>query len=311
MPKRQQSAKKKQVRIKLPDPEPISFEPQEFRAKIRHLARPLWRELPWRNIHDAYRVWLSEVMLQQTQVSRVLARWQLWLDRFPHIYELASASDAEVLEAWQGMGYNRRALALHETAQIIVRQYRGSFPHHHDELLKLPGIGPSTAAGIRVFAFDEPDIYLETNVRTVFIYELFPQAAAVSDSALIPLIRATCPGAGEDIRSWYYALLDYGSWLKHEGLNASQRSAGYVRQTPFEGSHRQKRAETVRILLAARKLGTLLDTQKIIDLLIQEEITNGRPVPSREEAADILSELEQEGFCTQTPYGWAVGREVQ
>ena len=296
--------------LKTANPEPLEFDAQEFRARIHNLARPLWRELPWRNVHDAYRVWLSEVMLQQTQVSRVLARWDAWMKQFPDVFELARASDALVLEAWQGMGYNRRALALHATARKIVEQYRGSFPKSHEALVELPGIGPSTAAGIRAFAFDAADVYLETNVRTVFIHELFPHAVSVKDAALVPLVRAACPNSGEDVRGWYYALLDYGAWLKREGFNASQRSASYVRQSPFEGSHRQKRAEVVRILLAARKLGTLLNTRQIADLLIQEEVTNGRPKPNYEDVPPILEELEQEGFCTSTPYGWSVGRET-
>ena len=284
-----------------------AFDPASFRARILDLAAPHWRDLPWRRTRDPYLVWISEVMLQQTQVARVEARWDDWLGRFPTVFALARAAEADVLAAWQGMGYNRRALALHRAAAEVVERYGGAFPHGHEELVALPGIGPSTAAGIRAFAFDEADVYLETNVRTVFIHELFTDAQSVSDKELVPLVRAACPESGGDVRGWYYALLDYGAWLKKTVPNPSRRSKSYARQSRFEGSFRQKRAEVVRILLAAREAGVALTTERVDALLAQEELASGRSEPGRDVTEAVLAALQREGLCAETPDGWAVG----
>lgn len=284
-----------------------AFDPASFRARILDLAAPHWRDLPWRRTRDPYLVWISEVMLQQTQVARVETRWDDWLGRFPTVFALARAADADVLAAWQGMGYNRRALALHRAAVEVVERYGGAFPHGHEELVALPGIGPSTAAGIRAFAFDEADVYLETNVRTVFIHELFTDAQSVSDKELVPLVRAACPESGGDVRGWYYALLDYGAWLKKTVPNPSRRSKSYARQSRVEGSFRQKRAEVVRILLAAREAGVALTTERVDALLAQEELASGRPEPGRDVTEAVLAALQREGLCAETPDGWAIG----
>ena len=291
----------------------VPFEPQAFCARIRELAAPHWRELPWRRTRDPYLIWISEVMLQQTQVTRVEARWDDWLARFPSVEALAAASDADVLAAWQGMGYNRRALALHRAANAVVERHGGAFPHDLPALLDLPGVGPSTAAGIRAFAFDEAGVYLETNVRAVFIHELFPEAASVPDKALISLVEAACPASGEDVRGWYYALLDYGAHLKKTVSNPTRRSGSYARQSRFEGSLRQKRAEVVRILLAARETGLALTTAQVEALLAEEELASGRPAPELGLAQEILQALAKEGFCRYddaagvTKGGWVIG----
>ncbi|MDO4539460.1 MAG: adenine glycosylase, partial [Coriobacteriales bacterium] len=236
-----------------------------FRELVLSRGRQHFRDLPWRRTRDPYAVWLSEVMLQQTQVTRVDGRWQRWLERFPTVEALAAAEPADVLEEWQGMGYNRRALALLRAAREVCER-GGGFPREEADLLALPGIGPATAAGIRAFAYDLPGTYLETNVRTVFLHELFPQDVGVSDAVLRPLVTRTCPGTelvpatdGDTPRTWYYALLDYGAWLKRTVPNPSRRSRSHVRQSSFEGSHRQKRAEVVRILLSARDTGATLE----------------------------------------------------
>lgn len=325
----------------------VEFDPDEFRRRIHDLARPLWRELPWRRTTDPYRIWLSEVMLQQTQVARVSDRWDAWLAQFPTIGALAAASDADVLAAWQGMGYNRRALALHRTAQQVEQVHGGHFPRDYAALLALPGVGPSTAAGIRAFAFDEAGVYLETNVRAVFIHEFFgapellgtseplgapgapgasealgapeplgapelPGASGASakkipDSALIPLVAAACPATGCDVRGWYYALLDYGAWLKKSTVNPTRRSGSYTRQSKFEGSLRQKRAEVVRILLAAHQEGVgALTLAQVVELLGTEERSSGRPEPPQAVVTEILAALAKEGFCSQGPDGWSI-----
>ena len=281
-----------------------------FRATVLDRGAELYRDLPWRRTHDPYEIWISEVMLQQTQTARVDGRWQRWLQRFPTVSALAAAEPAEVLEEWQGMGYNRRALALLRAAQAIV-EGGGALPSDARALEALPGIGPATAAGIRAFAFDLPGVYLETNVRAVFLHELFPGEEGVSDRELVPLVRATCPADAsdpdDDPRTWYYALLDYGAYLKRTVPNPSRRSSGHARQSRFEGSHRQKRAELVRILLAHRgdapggvDLGTVA-----AELASAEEKAGRRGVKTADVQA-LLEELAREGFCREEAGGWRV-----
>ena len=281
----------------------------DFRQLVLARGRELYRDLPWRRTRDPYAIWLSEVMLQQTQVTRVDGRWQRWLMRFPTVDALADAEVADVLEEWQGMGYNRRALALRNAARAVM-DGGGELPRDERDLVALPGIGPATAAGIRAFAFDLPATYLETNVRTVFLHELFSDAEDVPDSAIVPLVRDTCPAdasdPADDPRTWYYALLDYGAHLKRTVPNPSRRSRTHVRQSRFEGSHRQKRAEVVRLLLEAHQLGTGLDEESVLDGIARAEAAAGRPAPDPREILAILDELVAEGFCRMQDGAWYV-----
>ena len=191
----------------------------------------------------------------------------------------------------------------------------------HD-LVALPGIGPATAQGIRSFAFDLPGVYLETNVRTVFLHHFFPDVPAVPDRELVPLIQAACPAApgavadeiapfavpqddADTPRAWYYALLDYGAYLKKTLPNPSRRSAGYSRQSKFEGSRRQKRAHIVRMLLAARDgqpAGITVD--EAVAGVNEMETAAGREPVERELVASILADLEREGFCRSEGDRW-------
>lgn len=265
-------------------------------------GRALYRDLPWRNTRDPYAIWISEVMLQQTQVSRVDGRWQHWIERFPDIEALAQAPLADVLGEWQGMGYNSRAKRLQLCAQQICRDHGGEMPRSYKELVALPGIGPATAAGIRAFAFNEPGVYLETNVRTVFIHELFLHEEKVDDKQLIPLVEAACPMAGEDVRGWYYALLDYGAHLKKIHPNPSRRSKQHSKQSKFEGSHRQKRAFVLRCVLAGPKL-----TRQVAEELDAFELSEGRTTVHPDELAAILEELRAEDMIAQGSDGvWVV-----
>lgn len=263
-----------------------------FRERIREQGRLHRRDLPWRYIEDPYAVLVSEVMLQQTQVKRVLDYWPRFLATFPTIDALAAAGTSDVLEQWQGLGYNRRALALKRCADICAAEHGGRLPQTADELVKLPGIGPATAAGVVAFALDRPALYLETNVRTVFLHELFPGEEGVKDAALIPLVELACPADG--VRDWYYALLDYGAHLKATLPNPSRRSAHHTRQSAFEGSRRQKRAELVRIVLAAGPEG--IDAAEAGALLNETERRAGRDGVGDEEIASIIDDLASEGF---------------
>ena len=305
----------------------------ELRAFVEFVAkkgRELYRDLPWRRTYDPYAIWISEVMLQQTQVSRVDGRWQRWLERFPTVDALAAAAPSDVLEEWQGLGYNRRALSVHRAAQAIS-EAGGIFPQDPKELVKLPGIGPATAAGIRAFAFNLHGVYLETNVRTVFLHELYPQAEGVPDSELVPLVELTCPASVADAanvadavaavtdavvdtaaesdeteltpRSWYYALLDYGAYLKKTIPNPSRRSKSHVKQSRFEGSHRQKRAELLRVLLAHKdEGGAEFDT--LHQELCQVEVNAGRETLDEQVTLGLLEELAKEGFCQKNDEYW-------
>lgn len=249
-----------------------------------------YRELPWRNIDDAYSVLVSEVMLQQTQVVRVLKHWDRFLGVFPTIDALASADTALVLEQWQGLGYNRRALALKRAAEQCAGRYAGELPPTFDELVELPGIGQATAAGVMAFAHNKPSVYIETNVRTVFIHELFPDAETVSDRELKPLVEATCPP--DRPRAWYYALLDWGAHLKQTTVNPSRRSAHYAKQSAFEGSRRQKRAEMLRCVLADPGMAP----DDLLAHLEEFEREAGRGGMDRAEFESILADMVGEGF---------------
>ena len=302
----------------------LTPELREFVQFVAQKGYELYRDLPWRRTYDPYAIWISEVMLQQTQVSRVDGRWQRWLEHFPTVDALAAAAPSDVLEEWQGLGYNRRALSVHRAAQAIS-EAGGVFPQDQKELVKLPGIGPATAAGIRAFAFNLHGVYLETNVRTVFLHELYPQAEGVPDSELIPLVELTCPasvmgarkaedaaGADEAVvastaeltpRSWYYALLDYGAYLKKTIPNPSRRSKSHVKQSRFEGSHRQKRAELLRVLLAHKDEGGA-EFETLHQELCQIEVNAGRETLDEQVTLGLLEELAKEGFCQKNNEYW-------
>lgn len=261
-----------------------------FIEKVRSEGVARYRDLPWRNLDDPYAVLVSEVMLQQTQVVRVKGRWERFMRMFPTVDSLAAASASDVLSEWQGLGYNRRALALKRAAEECSKRFAGRLPETAEGLQALPGIGPATAAGVMAFAHDMPGVYLETNVRTVFIHELFPDRDKVPDKELAPLVASTCPASGA--RAWYYALLDFGAYLKSQVGNASRRSAHYSRQSAFEGSRRQKRAELVRVVLADPGIAAPAAAERLDDF----ERVHGRGPVEEALFASIVADLEREGF---------------
>ncbi len=248
------------------------------------------RALPWRPpelallpdgaAREPYAVLVSEIMLQQTQVDRVIPKYKLFMGRFPSVYALARAPLRDVLEVWSGLGYNRRAKFLHELAKTVVKKYRGHIPQDEKDLRTLPGIGAATAASFAAFAFNHPAIFIETNIRSVFIHHFFKNRNAVRDKDIIPLVRQTVDVANP--REWYYALMDYGVMLKETHPNPSRKSAHHAKQSPFKGSRREIRGKILALLVHSKRASTG-DIRKSLKC-------------SAALARSILKDLESEGF---------------
>ncbi len=220
-----------------------------FRSEVSGYGKRSGRDhLPWRQTRDPYRVLVSEMMLQQTQVDRVIPFYARWLEMFPTAEALAKADLSTVLRLWSGLGYNRRAKFLHEAAKVIVSRHAGAVPREYAALRSLPGVGEYTAKAVRVFAYGEPESLIETNVRTVFLHHFFPRGRNVADTRLVPLIAAAVEG--QEPRAWYAALMDYGTYLKATRPNPSRKSKHHMKQEPFEGSLRQARGKILRAVLA-------------------------------------------------------------
>lgn len=202
--------------------------------------------MPWRDSVTPYGVFVSELMLQQTQVSRVLEKYIAFTHRFSDFTILARASLTDVYAYWQGLGYNRRARFLHESAKIISNQYDGVFPDDVEALDALPGVGPATAAAVSVYTFNTPRVFIETNIRTVFIHCFFQNQAEVDDSEIEPLVAASL--MIDNPRDWYYALMDYGVYIKKNFPNPGRKSKQYKKQSPFKGSVREARGAVLRVL---------------------------------------------------------------
>ncbi len=238
------------------------------------------RPMPWRRTKNSYHILLSEVMLQQTQVERVLIKYPEFLKAFPDLLSLAKAQLAEVLRAWQGMGYNRRAISLKRLAELIVQEYQGKLPLDPEELLKLPGIGRYSASAIYTFATNKPVCFIETNIRRVYIHFFFGDREDIRDNEIIPLIEKTLDRT--DPREWYYSLMDYGVKLKKAVANPNRRSAHYAKQSKFEGSDRQIRGMILKALLQKSGITSASLRKKLI------------AVPNNFD--QILSGLIAEGF---------------
>lgn len=218
------------------------------------------RDLPWRRpdqdgTFDLYKIMVSELMLQQTQVPRVIPKYEAFLSRFPDIRTLATADLGDVLRAWQGLGYNRRAKFLWQAAQAI--QNEGVAPDTQHALTELPGIGTNTAGAILVYTYNRPALFIETNVRAVYIHHFFADRIDVTDKEIMSLLEQTINH--EHPREFYWALMDYGSHLKATIGNPNRMSKHYVKQSVFEGSRRQVRGHILRLL--GQKEHSLRDLQ--------------------------------------------------
>jgi A/G-specific adenine glycosylase len=198
-------------------------------------------------------------MLQQTQVERVLPFYKNFIKQFPTARALAQASLPEVLQAWQGLGYNRRAKYLHEAAKKL-RSGEINLTPARSFFASLPGVGPYTSGAIAVFAFNKPEVFIETNIRTVFLHFYFPKKKQVSDAQILPLVKQALKKSKMQPGDFYAALMDYGSHLKKSGVKINARSKHYTKQSKFEGSTRQLRGEILRQLL--QKQMTLVQLTK-------------------------------------------------
>ena len=252
----------------------------EFREIIYARYRTTARPLPWRVTSDPYAILVSEIMLQQTQVDRVIGKYVAFLTLFPDFAALAQATLQEVLGAWQGLGYNRRALALKQCAETVMNNHDGTLPCSIEALQALPGIGPYSARAIAAFAFGLPTVFIETNIRAVFIHHFLENRQGVKDSEILPLVAATLDRTNP--RDWYNALMDYGVMLKKSHDNPARRSAHHVRQTPFRGSNRELRSRILKALLAT----PCLTGEEIIALLGADA----------EKVRLNMAQLEKEGF---------------
>ncbi len=278
------------------------------------------RKLPWRETSDPYKIFISEVMLQQTQVPRVWVKYPEFIHAFPTFRALAKAPFEAVLGQWQGLGYNRRALYLQQSAQQVVEAYNGVLPSDEVALEMLPGIGPATARSIVVFAFNKPLVFIETNIRRVFIHHYFREGHSeqseeslanassqtsleipslpagrqgskrvlanartiegVDDKQLFPLIEQTLDRRNP--REWYYALMDYGSMLGKTIENPNRKSRHYTKQSKFEGSIRQVRGQILKLLLQNKTM----NRQELETLFKTDSVRFSK----------ALGQLEQEGF---------------
>lgn len=226
-------------------------------------------------------------MLQQTQTSRVAEKFPEFLKTFPNFKALAASTPAEVIMAWQGLGYNRRALFLRQLAQTVNNDYRGKLPPDPAELIKLPGIGQNTAGSVAAFAFNTPTVFIETNIRSVFLNHFFPDQAGVSDTDLMPLIAASV--SPDKPREWYWALMDLGVHLKKTQPNPSHASRHHTKQTKFAGSKRQVRGAILR------ELATL----PLTSVQLIKKLTTLSPLSSTD-LKIIIANLITEGFIEKT-----------
>jgi A/G-specific adenine glycosylase len=220
------------------------------RGELLEWYRRSGRDLPWRRTRDPYAILVSEVMAQQTQVERVVPRWETWLERWPTIEALAAAAPADVIREWQGLGYNRRALNLHRAAQHVAAH---GWP---DDLTELPGVGRYTADAVACFAFGRDVLPVDVNVRRV-AERTGLEFAAPNAQALMDLGATVCLARIPRCDVCPLAELCPSRGRRFEPLR---------KQGPFEGSFRQRRAATLRLVADAEQPVDALDSEAVAAL---------------------------------------------
>lgn len=256
---------------------------EEFKKNILDFYKKNKRILPWREEITSYGVVVSELMLQQTQVSRVLIKYPEFITTFPDFISLAQAPFESLLRVWQGMGYNRRAKYLQQIAQKIAKEYGGGLPDNPLVLESFPGIGLATARSIVTYAYNKPEIFIETNIRRIYIHHFFQDKEGVSDKDLLPIIEKTVDKSNP--REWYYALMDYGTALSKTVENPNRKSKHYMKQSKFEGSNRQVRGGILKTLL---EHGAMVPE----DIMKKTNFEKERVYP-------VLEDLTKEGFVNE------------
>ncbi|OHB21003.1 MAG: hypothetical protein A3J67_05125 [Parcubacteria group bacterium RIFCSPHIGHO2_02_FULL_48_10b] len=260
-------------------------------SKIRAFQKEVWgyyrlhkRGFPWRKTKNPYRILVSEIMLQQTQADRVVLKYKEFIKKFPNLRALSKASLKSVLRAWQGLGYNRRAVHLKTIAREVTVRFGGKLPSEKEILMSSPGIGQSTAGAVRTFAFNKPEVFVETNIRTAFIHFFFPKKQKILDSDISKIVEVALDR--KNPREWYWALMDYGAMLKKaHGNAAARRSAHYARQSPFKGSSREQRSKILKMIL-----GEKISTKKLL----------AKTGFSKQILAHHLADLSKEGFIRRS-----------
>lgn len=264
-----------------------------FRSLVEFYYSQYGRDLPWRKTNDAYHIFVSEVMLQQTQVDRVVPKYTQWIQQLPDFSSLATSNFDNVLRLWQGLGYNRRALNMQKTAQIIVENYNGILPSDPNILQTLPGIGKATAASIAVYAYNAPVVFLETNIRTVYITLFFSGFEKVDDNDIAFFLELTMDV--HNTSRWYNALMDLGTYLKKTRPNPTRSSSKYRVQSPFHGSKRKIRGHVLKLLLQNSTMHTS-DLKKVIN---------------DERFEDVLNDLCKEGLVSESKGVYTIRKQQE
>lgn len=235
----------------------------DFQLFIQDQGQKLYRDMPWRSDTRPYYVLVSEIMLQQTQVERVIPKFLNFINTFPSEGDLAKADLSQVLICWQGLGYNRRAKFLQQAVQRIEIEFANKWPESKADLMRLPGVGPNTAGAIRAYAFNQPELFIETNIRTVYIHHFFPKYDTVTDKDIRPLLEETI--SQDRPREFYWALMDYGHHLKLQGIRNNAQSHHYKKQSKLEGSVRQIRGQILSVLAKESLSAAALEQQVTLD----------------------------------------------
>lgn len=260
---------------------------------------------PWRKTKDPYHILVSEIMLQQTQISRVLPKYEEWLKEFPIIGSLAATPFSRALFVWHGLGYNRRARHLKNCADSIIREYGGKVPKSPELLMRLPGIGHYTSRAIACFAYGKCEPFLDTNIRRVLIHFFSEKSAEkIDDKKLLFFMAENTPH--RVTREWYYALMDYGrEVLGRTRDNPNRKSKSYTKQSPFKGSQREVRADIVSHLLERKRW---VQTKDLARALKEKGISASYLLPRRLLA--ILTSLEKEHLIARRRKTWAIDEMI-
>ncbi|MHA1913447.1 MAG: A/G-specific adenine glycosylase [Promethearchaeota archaeon] len=248
-----------------------------FQTIIYNFYAQYGRKFPFRTDITPYNVLLSEIMLQQTQTGRVAEKFLKFIKTFPDFITLSNAPLNDVLQSWQGLGYNRRAIALKKIAEKIIKDYDGILPESVEILKTFPQIGHNTASSIVAFAFNKPTIFIETNIRRVYLYFFFYSKNKVTDKEITSVLEKTIDY--NNPRQWYYALMDYGVMLKKTHPELNKKSAHYRKQSSFKGSNRQIRGEILKILIKEKTANisdfdnrfSNVELKKVLEIIVQLE----------------------------------------